>query len=121
MSSLLGKRVLLVEDEILLAMLFEDMLEDMGMIVVGPYRGVTKALAAIDANDNLDFALLDIDLGHETSMLVADALIARKVPFLFATGFGSTAITGYNDKPVLGKPFTEAQLIERIRRLLDGQ
>ena len=121
MSSVLGKRVLLVEDEMLLAMLFEDMLTDMGMIVVGPYRNVENALKAIEETDDLDLALLDIDLGVETSLVVADALVARDVPFLFATGFGSTAIAGYDDKPVLGKPFTESQLMARLRVLLDSE
>jgi DNA-binding response OmpR family regulator len=121
MSSFLGKRVLLVEDEMLLAMLFEDMLSDMGMVVIGPYRDVPSALAALEANDSIDIALLDIDLGRETSLMVADALVARDVPFLFATGFGSVAVSGYDDKPVLGKPFTESQLIARMRILLDGE
>lgn len=120
MTTLVGKRVLLVEDEILLAILFEDMLVDMGMNVVGPCRSVREAMKILDAEQNIDIALLDIDLGHETSISIADALINRATPFLFTTGFGSTAIVGYDDKPVLGKPFTETQLMNRMSTLIHG-
>ncbi len=118
MTSLVGKKALLVEDEILLAILFEDMLSDMGMAVVGPYRTVKEAMGALDGGAEIDIALLDIDLGRETSASVADALIEKSVPFLFTTGFGSTAIAGYDDKPVLGKPFTETQLMLRMRAVI---
>jgi DNA-binding response OmpR family regulator len=118
MISLLGKRILLVEDEMLLAMLFEDMLTDMGMTVVGPFREVSTTLNALETTGVIDIALLDVDLGSATSLSVANALVERNVPFMFATGFGSREIKGHADIPVLGKPFTEEQLMASIRLLL---
>ena len=120
MKSLVGKRVLLVEDESFLAILFEDMLSDMGMSVVGPYRSVAPAMTALETEEPVDIALLDIDLGRETSSRVADALINSKTPFLFTTGFGSKSILGYDDKPILEKPFSEAQLLNQMCNLLYG-
>lgn len=118
MSYFIGKSVLLVEDEFLLAMLFQDMLEDMGLEVVGPFRNVADAIDALRRGRRVDMGLLDIDLGEETSLKVADALCERDIPFMFATGFGSMPIDGYDDAEVLSKPFTETQLLECLRSLL---
>lgn len=118
MSYFIGKSIILVEDEFLLAMLFQDMLEDMGLEVVGPFRNVSGALDALKRSKRVDMGLLDIDLGDETSLHVADALSERDIPFMFATGFGSTPIDGYDDAEVLSKPFTEHQLLECLRSLL---
>lgn len=86
MSVLEGRRVLLVEDESMVAMLAEDMLLDLGCDVVVAMR-LDQALAQVEAGD-FDLAVLDVNLGSTPSYPVADALFERCVPFLFATGYG---------------------------------
>ncbi len=105
-----GRRILLVEDEILIACMLEDMLADLGCVVVGPAARVAQALALIDA-DVIDAAVLDLCLNQELSYPVADALTARGIPFLFSTGYDRSRIRdGYGSLPMLQKPFHEREL-----------
>ena len=99
-------RVLLLEDEVLIAMDLQAMLEDGGHTVIGPVETVADALARLDA-DRPDAAVLDLHLGDTSSVEVAQALAARRIPFLFATGAAGSAILpeGFADRPVLVKPF----------------
>jgi len=76
---LLGRRVLLVEDEALVAMLIGDALSDAGAVVIGPFAAVAPALAAI-ADMPPELAILDLNLGGESSLPIADDLVARGVP-----------------------------------------
>jgi len=106
-------RVLVVEDEMLVAMLIEDMLAELGHEVVGPAMRIERAreLAATAA---IDFALLDVNLGGARSTEVAAILRGRGVPFAFATGYGSAGLDGADrGTPVLNKPFGRQEL-ERI-------
>jgi len=110
-ESLKGLRILLVEDEAMIAMLVEDMLIDGGAEVVGPAGGVKAALAAISENDVIHGALLDVNLGGEQSFDVADALAARNIPFVFVTGYGGAGVRDrYPDAPTLQKPFVTSDL-----------
>ena len=86
---LAGKRVMVVEDEMLIALLVEDMLEDAGCIVVGPFACVSDALAAAKT-EVVDLALLDVNVAGEKVFPVAHALEARGVPFLLLTGYGES-------------------------------
>ena len=105
MNPLAGRRILLVEDEMLIAAMLEDMLDDLGCVVVGPAARVAQALALIEA-EVIDAAVLDISLHRELSYPVADALIARRIPFLFSTGYDKSRIrTGYQSSPMLQKPY----------------
>lgn len=114
-----GLRILLVEDEAMIAMLVEDMLIDSGATVVGPAGGVRAALDAISTNE-LDGALLDVNLGGEQSFEVADALAARSIPFVFVTGYGGGAVRDrYPNAPTLQKPFVSSDL-ERALSALAG-
>jgi DNA-binding response OmpR family regulator len=79
-SSLSGRRVLVVEDEIMVAWLLEDMLTNLGCTVVGPAARIDQALALIDA-EGFDAAVLDLNLNGTKSYPVADALAAHGVPF----------------------------------------
>ena len=117
-SALLGRRILIVEDETIIAMLLEDMLEDLGCEVAAVAARTAAALAAIEAHPP-DAAILDLNLDGVKSDEVADALSARGVPFLFATGYGDAGLSErYRDRPVLSKPFRRNDLERALERLL---
>jgi CheY-like chemotaxis protein len=96
-----GRRVLVVEDEMLVVMMIEDMLADLGCKSVTSAATVDKALALIDAQV-FDAAMLDMNLNGNDSHLVAEALSARGVPFVYSTGnTGHGMRDSYSDRPVL--------------------
>ncbi len=102
----------------LVLMLIEDMLADLGCESVTAAATVDKALALIDAQF-FDAAMLDMNLNGDKSHPVADALAARGVPFVFSTGYsGRDMRDGYRDRPVLKKPFKEEELADILARLL---
>lgn len=118
--SLAGLRVLVVEDESMIAMLVEDFLEELGCVVVGSASRLEDALAKAHAPD-VDIALLDVNLAGQVSYPVAETLRARGIPFVFATGYGSAALpAALQGAPVLPKPFTQSQLAEALRRAGQG-
>src|SRR5579871_2888326 len=98
-------RVLIVEDESIVAMLLEDMLSDLGHQVVETAMRLPQALEAASTAD-VELAILDVNLGGRTSYAVADALDARGVPVIFASGYGAGGLEPpYRDRAVLMKPF----------------
>jgi len=113
-----SRRVLVVEDEVLVAWLLEDMLADLGCAVVGPATSVNQALAMIDA-EAIDVAVLDVNLNGQLSYPIADALAARGVPFVFSTGYDKDRmLDGYKTFPVLQKPFHQSELSDILAKLL---
>ncbi len=106
--SLRGLRVLLVEDEMIVCMDLEDMLRDLGCVVVGPAARVHQALSLIN-REPIDLAMLDINLGCETSYPLAERLAMLGIPHFFSTGY-SDIEPAFRDRPRLQKPFSEAQL-----------
>ncbi len=99
-------RVLLVEDDGLVAMLVEDMLDELGFAFTGNPGSVNEALAAVTAG-GFDVAILDVNLNGERVFPVADALVAAGRPFVFATGYGAADIPEpYRRWPVAAKPFS---------------
>ncbi|MBB3858939.1 DNA-binding response OmpR family regulator [Novosphingobium hassiacum] len=111
-----GKRILVVEDEFIVAAMLCDILEDEGAIPIGPVGRVSEAVSMIE-QDMFDVAVLDWNLHGESSEPVALALAARGVPFVIATGYG--AVDGvFSDRPILGKPYIPQVLLERIAALL---
>ncbi|MDZ4366112.1 MAG: response regulator [Afipia sp.] len=113
-------RVLVVEDEMLLLMMIEGMLEDMGCQAVSSAATVKQALALID-EQAFDVAMLDLNLDGDRSYAVADALAARGVPFLFSTGYGSQGVMdGYQERPVLMKPYQFEQWVLALQQLIPG-
>jgi CheY-like chemotaxis protein len=117
-TALEGARVLVVEDEYLVAALIEHMLESAGCIVMGPIPRVPEALVAIH-NDGYDAAVLDVNLAGERINPVADALSERDVPFMFVTGYGANALPReYAERPHIGKPFRMAQLLGMLSSIL---
>jgi CheY-like chemotaxis protein len=110
-------RVLVVEDEMLVAMNIEDMLLDLGHEVAGLAGRLLPALT-LAREAEFDAAMLDVNLAGETSFPVADILLERSIPFLFATGYGLQGIEeSYRGHPVLQKPFRTADLGVALRAL----
>jgi len=117
-SSLSGCRLLLVEDEMMVAWAVEEVLCDWGCTVVGPVARAGKALALLDA-EAVDMALLDISLNGERSYHVADALEARGVPFVFLTGYGRDSLPSrYRSHALVQKPFDQSELGDVLTKLL---
>ena len=111
MSSRRRSRVLVVEDEALVAMLIEDMLIDLGYDVIGPAANCAQALAILEKQGPPDAAILDVNLGGESVYPVAEALKERNVPFLFSTGYGDSAILDrFQQIEKLSKPFEPRRL-----------
>ena len=92
MEAMRGKRVLVVEDEYLLADDLRSALEDAGAEVVGPVPDVAGALTMLEAGEPIDAALLDINLNGEPAFPVADAFVDRAIPFAFTTGYDEGAV-----------------------------
>lgn len=110
-------RVLLVEDEAMIAMLMEDMLTDLGCEVVATAGQIDQALTVADSGA-FDIAFLDVNLRGAPVYPVAAVLQARAIPFAFVTGYGSAGIDGaHADVPVLQKPFQARDLEAIVQRL----
>ncbi len=119
-KQLLGLRVLVAEDEMLVSMAIEEFLQDIRCEIVGPFSDVAPAHKAA-ISDDIDFGLLDINLTGDRSYVVAEALAARRTPFLFISGYGDHALPP--DRPgwrVCRKPFRgpelAAMMIEQMER-----
>jgi CheY-like chemotaxis protein len=105
-----GLRVLVVEDEALVALQLEDMLHELGCSIVGPASRVGQALALLGGQP-VDAAVLDLNVAGELVYPVADVLASRSLPYIFATGYGASGLTEpYRSRPVLQKPFLQSQL-----------
>jgi DNA-binding response OmpR family regulator len=91
-AALQGRRILVVEDDYMIAQDVQDDLERAGAVVIGPTSSVSGAMNLLDGETSVDAAVLDINLGDERSFPVAEALQRKSVPFLFATGYNSADI-----------------------------
>jgi PAS domain S-box-containing protein len=106
-------RVLLVEDEALVAMMIQECLGDFGYQVIGPISTATEA-AARAKDGNFEAAVLDINLGDGAVYPIAEALTARGVPFVFVTGYDAESVDPrFRNVPVLQKPI-ERDVLQRI-------
>lgn len=116
---LAGRRFLIVEDEMLLAMDLEMLLKDQGCLVLKPVNSVQRALDAIDA-ECPDAATLDMNLNGSSSAPVATALQARNIPFVAVTGYTGTFDDdrAFQDVPVVKKPYDTRELLQTLARLL---
>jgi CheY-like chemotaxis protein len=119
MNALSGKRVLVVEDDMLVGMMIEEMLADLGVVCVAVSATVADALSELEKAP-IDAAILDLNLRGERSIPVADWLSARAIPFAFATGYADAG-EGTTGHPILPKPYTPEQLGEMLSKLLKSQ
>ena len=111
-----GLRILVVEDLLLVADLIAEVLRDHGCTVVGPVSRLNQRLVFAD-REQLDGALLDVNLAGERCFPIAALLVARGVPFAFLTGYGEAAIPlEYRDATRLSKPFNIAHLVDLVGR-----
>ena len=118
LSDLAGLRVLVVEDEMMVSMLIEDMLEDLGCKVVGPASRLEEAIELANSVE-LDCAVLDVNLGGQPIFPLADLLREQGAPFAFATGYGDARLRDADKgSPVLQKPFREGDLARILGELL---
>jgi CheY-like chemotaxis protein len=113
-----GRRILVVEDEMMVLMMIEDMLADLGCQSVTATATTDQAIALINTQV-FDAATLDMNLNGTKNSSIADALVARGVPFIFSTGYsGHNMMDGYPDRPILKKPFNFEELAAILTRLL---
>ena len=116
-ATLEGLRVLVVEDEMMVSMLIEDMLSDLGCTVVGPASRLDEAME-LAREAELDCAVLDVNLGGQQIFPLADLLREKGAPFAFATGYGDAGLRDVDrGSPVLQKPFREGDLARVLGEL----
>ena len=115
-AALSGCRILIVEDNYLLAETLSDLLEDSGCVLVGPAPRVAAALRLCEKP--LDGALLDINLGQETCFAVADLLTEKGVPFMFLSGYTDDEVVPvrFRTVPRLAKPYDRNQIVIEAER-----
>jgi PAS domain S-box-containing protein len=112
-----GKRILVVDDEPLIAMDIATSLDDDGCVVVGPASTVEKALTLIDTAA-IDAALLDANLAGDPVDVLAAALTRRKIPFAFVTGYGREGLPkAFQKAALIKKPFQRSHLVEIVHQL----
>jgi CheY-like chemotaxis protein len=115
---LAGRRILIVEDEAMIALLIEDVLTDLGATVVGPAARLDEALP-LARSAEVDLAALDLNLAGDPVYPVAEVLAARGIPFVFMTGYGQFGIAEpWRGRPSIAKPFRPSQLASFLREAL---
>jgi CheY-like chemotaxis protein len=117
MTELTGMRVLVVEDEALIAVLAEDMLIDLGATVIGPASSVAQGLDLAE-REMIDAAVLDVNLRSETIEPIVERLNTLQIPFLFATGYGETSLSKAAGAPVIEKPYTREALAKALSQIV---
>ncbi len=114
-------RILVVEDEAMVAMLLEDMVLDYGSEVVGPIARVHEAINLAQSAE-LDAAILDVNVGGSVTFPVADILSSRGIPVIFATGYGPKVLPArFGNSLTLSKPFSYQSLADVLRAVLANQ
>lgn len=114
-GSFAGRRVLIVEDDYLIAVDMAHAFLDWGAQVVGPAGSVEAALQLVEDDGPIDGAVLDVNLGSARVYPVADALMKRDIPFVFSTGYAQDLIPpAYSGVPRLEKPVRAAMLAEEL-------
>jgi CheY-like chemotaxis protein len=118
-----GRRILVVDDDYLVAMVVVDFLEDAGAEVLGPIGQEDEAITFIKANGTvIDGAVLDVNLHGAKSYPVADALADHAIGFIFATGYGADALDGaYRHHPRCEKPFNGPLLMSTLAKVISNR
>jgi CheY-like chemotaxis protein len=114
-SALHDRRILIVEDEYLVAMSLRDALQSVGSIVIGPVASVEKAIKAIESEPDIDAAVVDVNLGGAMAYPVANALLVRDIPFVFTSGYEDDVLHGrYPGIRNCLKPYVFAKMEEAL-------
>ncbi len=117
----MGERILLVEDEPLIAFDVADHLRRAGFEVVGPAASVSAALTLLNSQ-GCDVAVLDVNLGRETAAPIADALRTKSLPFVALSGYSGDQLPEiFQQAPTLTKPVDSKELVRVLRNCLKGQ
>ncbi len=115
---LLGRRVLIVEDDPYITLALEETLTDFGLVVAGAARNIAQALW-LAQTVSFDLALLDVNLGYDKIDPVADAIHARGIPFVFTTGCGRAGLPeAYPRQAIVEKPFYVEEILRTLREEL---
>jgi PAS domain S-box-containing protein len=115
-----GDRILVVEDEALVAMFMQEILIELELTVVGPFSNVSKAMVAA-VHEPIDVGIVDINLGGEFVYPIADVLVARKIPFIFVTGYGAESVERrYRHVPIIKKP-VQRQMLQKLFIISDRE
>jgi CheY-like chemotaxis protein len=113
-NSATSKRILVVEDELMIRMLLQDMLADLGHTLAGEAGGIEEAMTLAKQSE-FDLAILDVNLNGQPISPVVEVLVARGLPFVFATGYGQRGVPEpYRTTPTLQKPFQSDALAKAI-------
>jgi CheY-like chemotaxis protein len=116
-SVLAGRRILVVEDELLVAMLAETLLAEAGCQIIGPIGRLSSAIKAAE-EEQIDAAVLDVNLNGEPVFACAEILSRRGIPFLFVSGYGASGLpASFKDRPILTKPYRSAALLALLASL----
>lgn len=114
-----GARVLVLEDEVLVSMMIEDMLSELGCTVIGPFARLDEALERIAQNGDIDLALLDVNVAGKRSFPAAEALARAETPFIFSTGYDEGGVPEeWRSRPSLRKPFMLGELERALNAAL---
>ncbi len=114
-ANLQGLQVFLVEDEPLVALMIEDMLNELGCVVVGKARNLVEAMSWAEVMPAIDFAILDVNISGQAILPVADMLARRQVPLVFSTGYGSNELLQlYPGSRLLSKPYGSSDLANAL-------
>lgn len=114
-SLIRGRRILIVEDEFLIAEELREAFEELGAVVIGPVATVAAALAIIGSRERLDGATVDVTLGRDKAYPVAEALLERGLPFVLLTGYGAQTLPEHlRGVPKCEKPFNMRKVVHAL-------
>ncbi len=113
-AELSGLKVLVVEDELLIAMTLEDLLKDSGCTVVGPASSLKQGMQLFE-KEAVDGAILDVNLRGQMVFPLADALAERSIPFVYVTGYGKLLRARNHGRRFLQKPYNNQELLKILR------